>query len=143
MALKNDGKLAQKEFEDYWIGKGKAGYFHRITDASEVAGMNRRRGPVNVKKQPADYVLAHAGFSGYAEVKSTTSPRGFAFSIIEPHQLGHAERCIKAGGQYDFFVRRIGGDDAWYRVPASVVLTHPAQSMTWADLEPYRAPLHG
>lgn len=135
MSVKNDGRLAQDEFEAYWETWGKAAYLHRITDAAEVFGMNKRM--ANVKKQPADYVLVHGSFCGYAEVKSTDNVRGFRLSMISAYQLGTMQRVVEAGGGYHVFVRRLGVKAAWYRIPAAAIIHELGRSFSWEWLDQY------
>jgi hypothetical protein len=137
MSLKNDGRLAQREFEAYWEQQGKAAYLFRLTDAAEVAGMNAGRFST-VKKQPADYLLLDRGRLGFAEVKSTENPKGFRLSMLTEYQLGTMQRVTAAGGGYDVFVRRLGPAAAWYRVPAVAVLAAETRSLSWEQLEAMR-----
>ena len=135
--MTNTGKHAEAEFERYWAGHGKAAFLHRMTDASEVRGLNKGR-PTAMRKQPADYILTAHGLTGFAEVKSTGGDR-FDFSLIKPFQFGCATRTIQAGGRYDIFVRRLHPTNpGWFKVPFETIAGWPRKSMTWADLEIYR-----
>lgn len=138
----NTGKPSEDRFESHWTKQGKKVFLHRVSDKSDLVGMNRKRHPevfgLMTRKLPSDYVLTVGGITGYAELKSTSDPKGFKKKNVKPHQLGFAQRQIVAGGKYWFFVHHIP-TDRWYWIEADKILAAFDQSgtMLWEDLEPY------
>src|SRR5262245_53215631 len=116
---RNTGQPSQTIFEAMMTARfGTKVFVHRITDAAEVHGMNKRA--VIVKEQPSDYIVTANGDMHYAEVKSTTDDR-FKKSLIRKGQLIAARKQVAARGGYFFYVHALS-ISRWFKLPASLIL---------------------
>jgi penicillin-binding protein-related factor A (putative recombinase) len=127
--------MSETLFEGLFAPYGKRAYLHKITDTKEVTGLNGR--PTKTKKEPSDYIVTFDGIMFYAEVKGSQNETSFPFGNIQPGQLGASRRQLAAGGHYFFYILR-NKTGHWHKVPADVIHNCPKQSMTWAELAPYR-----
>lgn len=100
--MANDGKAAEKAFEDYWR---KRGHLERFPDQRDLMGLNQGRRVADFPK-PSDYIVSsRADPLHYAEVKSTTSKTRFSFSKIRPKQSEAALKSAKRGDRgYIFYI---------------------------------------
>lgn len=129
--MKNTGKQSEGNFEDLIRKLGKKAYLLRLLDRSDV------KGSPDMPKQPCDYVLVNNGNTAFVEIKSTVSTTGFRKSNIKKTQSAAAERILKAGGSYLFFIYSIA-KKLWYCVPLSFILSHQKSEISWRDLDVYR-----
>ena len=129
---RNTGKPSEEIFETQIRKNGKSCFLHRLTDSSDIRGLN---GKGHAPKQPADYVLTLNGAMAYAEVKSTTHPTRFSLSLIKASQWQAAVRQHAAGGAYLFFIHSLF-TKAWYVIPISFLLENPSKkSWSWTELQ--------
>ena len=127
--------MSEVRFEGLFTRYGKRAWLHKFEDTKELTGRNKR--PTLSKVQPADYLVCHNGNMFLAEVKESRNPTSFPFGNIRDGQLAAARQVLAAGCSYFFCIlqTRTG---SWYRVPATVILGWPTQSMKWSELEPFR-----
>lgn len=131
---KNDGKEAEKAFEDYWNAKPLT-VLYRFNDQRDLRGLNGGR-PVGDFPKPADYLLTHQGHTIYAEVKSTRSKTSFPFGDIRPSQKSMALRQAAVGGPYFFYIFSYGLGE-WFFMDAKTfasVLDAGKASIKFEDL---------
>jgi hypothetical protein len=132
---KNTGKPTEKEFEDRFARLGKAAFLYRFVDAAEVRG---RTGKIGFTRDaPADYLITQEGVTSYAEVKSTSDPTAFRFSLLRQTQSATAAMVRIAGGLYDIYAHHIP-TGTWYKFPYSLVQAVKdagSGSIPWKKLE--------
>lgn len=134
---RNTGKPSEQEFETHWRRLGKRAFCFRLADAAEITGLAGK--VVAARAQPSDYIVTHEGLTNYAEVKSTTDPLKFPFSLLKPKQTAFATFVTAAKGEYPVYVHSLHLG-RWYRVPYQLILdTRDAgkASLPWTALEPY------
>jgi penicillin-binding protein-related factor A (putative recombinase) len=136
--VKNTGIPSEKIFDDYWASFGRRAALVKFEDAAALYGKNKR--PVANAAKPSDRLVTFEGETFYAEVKSTIDPRRFGFNKIRKTQRGYAKQITAAGGRYDFYIHSLHLDQ-WFRVPAQVILTTEAKSLSWEELKPYETSL--
>lgn len=124
----------EAEFERRWNALGKQAWFHRIEDAADAFGLNKRL--VRTTRKPADYFAVYRGWTGFVECKSTDNGTGFRLSNISRHQLASATRIHAAGGDYRFLICCEPTREV-YLIPASFILPRKG-TLTWTLLEPWR-----
>lgn len=113
--MRNDGRKAEKFFEDYWDAKPGADC-ERVTDSKALRGLNGGRAVGDFPK-PSDYLVCDNGLLHYAEVKSTDKTTRFPFSDIRPAQKAKALTMAAIGGPYFFYIYSFG-TSKWYILPA-------------------------
>ncbi len=114
------GYTAQDEFAHRWEAMGKQAWLHRLKDASDLYGRNKRL--VQVDAQPADFVAAFASWFGLVECKSTKDTRGFPTALIKQAQRVAAIRCMYADAPYVFAIQN-NATKEWFLPPAKFVIT--------------------
>lgn len=132
---KNTGKPSERDFLQFFKKLGKRAFVHRLVDSADLRGLNNS--PVRAPEQPADWVVTENGETYYAEVKSTTNKTSFPFSLITTNEEKSAKMQLAAGGKYMFFIHSLEKQQ-WFKVPASIVLSHNKRSFKWDELIPYR-----
>lgn len=100
--MKNNGKEAEKAFENHWEA---IGHVERLRDKKDLMGLNKGLRIADFAK-PSDFTVS-SPFHGlhYAEVKSTVDPKRFSFKDIRPAQSAAAIREAKRGAKaYKFYI---------------------------------------
>ena len=111
-------QTAEDEFEQHWKQFGKSAWVHRFADAAELKG---RTGAVGkVRPQPSDYLVVFNGSTIFCEVKSTTNPTSFPFSLLRTTQSAAARMVRAAGGEYNVYVKALA-TNTWYVVPYRLI----------------------
>lgn len=113
---------------------GKRGYFHRLTDASDIKGLTGKTS--NAAHQPSDYIIVVLGITYFAEVKSSHDATAFRFSMCQPSQLAHALRIDRAGGQHVIWCKHVPSG-LWYCIPYRQIELAKAdghKSIPWKEL---------
>ena len=128
------GADAEDRFAERWEAMGKQAWLHRLKDASDLYGRNRRL--VQVDAQPADFIAAFNAWFGLVEVKSTKDTRGFPTSMIRQSQRVAAVRCMYARAPYVFAVE-CHTTGTWFLAPAKFVITQKG-TILWDELKPYQ-----
>lgn len=128
---KNTGKPSENEFEKIWKQLGKRAWLWRIPDAAEVKGRTGNTGWD--RSAPSDYIVAHNGVH-FAEVKSTSDPTAFRFSLLRIKPSAMASMILAAGGDYHVYIHRIPTNQ-WFHIPYQMVRDCPNRSLTWKELE--------
>jgi penicillin-binding protein-related factor A (putative recombinase) len=133
--MKAAWEVAEDDFDAHWKRMGKRAHLFEFKDARALRGMNKR--PTAVGKQPSDRLITFDGCTFFAEVKHTTDKTAFHFGNIQPGQKAFATLCTAAGGDYRIYIRS-EIQQQWYCVPFRAIQSHPKQSMSWAELAPYK-----
>lgn len=133
--MRNTGKPSEDQFKDIIESLRKKGYAHRLSDASDAFGRNKKL--VNVARQPGDFFVVENGETYLADVKSTSHETSFPFSLIKREQLAAARMIVAAGGRYFFMVHHLPTNE-WFKLPAAAVVNSPKKSLKWSELGPYR-----
>lgn len=102
MLNKNDGTEAEAAFVRHWDA---VGHIERFRDKKDLMGLNKGKRLADFKK-PSDYLVSAPGVPlHFAEVKSTTDGKSFAFSKIQDGQSAAALKEVKRGaGSYIFYI---------------------------------------
>lgn len=133
--MKNSGKSSEKTFEASFGAMGKRAFLHRVEDASDLHGRNKKL--VLTTKKPSDYVVTENGEMYYAEVKSSESKTSFPFSAISTNQWASARRQVAAGGKFFFFVHNVITNQ-WFKLPATHLLSiTDRKSVRWDTLNQF------
>lgn len=135
--MRNDGKKAERFFEEYWEARPSAD-IERFYDAQALRGLNGGR-PVGDFPKPSDYLVCDEGLLQYAEVKSTEKMNRFPFSCIRPAQRAKALTMAKCGGPYFFYIYSFGLGK-WFIMSARVFADAVAadrKSITFEELRPW------
>lgn len=135
--MRNTGKPSETNFLKIWRRVGKSAHVFKFTDASEATGQNGR--VTAIKAQPSDWLITYKGHTWYAETKSTTDVKKFAFSLLRKTQSAFAKMILAAGGEYIVYVHRLATDQ-WYAVPYDHIdcLREAGKgSMSWDELSPF------
>ena len=100
--MRNDGKDAEKAFEEHWRRRG---HVQRLRDKKDLVGLNGGAKLADFAK-PSDFLVSSAVDPlHYAEVKSTVDAKCFAFGKIQPGQSAAALCEAKRGhGAYGFYI---------------------------------------
>lgn len=100
--MKNDGKDAERAFENYWANRG---HVQRFRDKRDLMGINGGRMVADFPK-PSDFIVSAFDVPlHYAEVKSTTHKTLFEFKCIQNGQSAAALREYDHGScQYNFYI---------------------------------------
>lgn len=131
--MRNTGKPSQEAFEKVFEALGKRAFLHRFRDKADLFGLNKRH--VKAFSQPADYLVTNDGMY-FAEIKSTSDPTAFRFTLISDDQWKTAKKTIAAKGDYIFFVHRLPTNE-WFRIPATEIASIKAkgkESISWSLL---------
>lgn len=127
---KNSGKGSEAIFVKSVEESG--GYVHRLRDASDLSGLNKRR--VAAFPVPADFlVVRREGYYELAEVKSTLHATGFPFNNLRPAQRVAAKVASIMGAPYNFYIHQLERDE-WYLMPAKQFVAHKEKSIKFAEL---------
>ena len=128
---KNSGKSSERIFVETVEGSG--GYVHRLRDASDLTGLNKRR--VAAFPVPADFlVVRREGYYELAEVKSTVHATGFPFGNLRPAQRAAAKVATIMGAPYNFYIHQVERDE-WYLMPAKQFIECQAKSIKFSELQ--------
>lgn len=133
--MKNTGRPSEDIFDASWQRLGKQAHVFVFTDAAKASGLNNRR--TTIGAQPSDRLLTYQGKTIYAEIKSTTDPEAFRFSLLRKTQGSYAAAILAAGGTYDLFIHALTTNQ-WYRVPYQVIKSHTQKHLKWDELEKYK-----
>lgn len=98
----NDGKDAERAFENHWR---RVGHCQRLRDKRDLVGLNKNTRLADWAK-PSDFIVSAPGIPlVYAEVKSTKDGKSFAFSKIQAGQSAAAlAEHSRGSGAYLFFI---------------------------------------
>ena len=121
--MKNTGRDSEEIFDAHFALLGKRAYVFVFTDSAEVNGMNKGRGRIGVKAQPADRLVVLDGQMFLAEVKSSVSKDDrFDFKLLRTGQTSAAKQTLAAGGEYWVYYHHLATDE-WFRFSYSFVET--------------------
>lgn len=130
--LKNTGKAAQEEFDERFVRLGKNAFVYEFEDQAALTGLNDKA--VRSRAKPADRVVIVNGRTFFAEIKSTHSKTGFAFSMLRPTQVGFAKMVTAAGGDYRVYVKNMTTGE-WFQIPWLTIASTRQKSLSWARLK--------
>lgn len=132
--MKNDGSKSQDEFEKLLnlVHGEKNVWVYKLPDTKSIRGALKHG---FVSKSPCDFFVMERGTSYLAEVKSTTSPRGYSFSF-EKMQWIAMTRAAALGSPYFVFIHAVIRNK-WYKVPCEVFVNSLKKSFTWDELSKY------
>jgi penicillin-binding protein-related factor A (putative recombinase) len=136
--VKNDGKEAERAFESYWERRG---HLERLRDKKDLMGLNKGTRLADFKK-PADYLVSSkVDPLHYAEVKSTTDGKSFAFSKIQEGQSAAALKSAQRGdGNYYFYIFSYALSQ-WFVMSCHqyrTILDEGRRSVKFEELEPWQ-----
>ena len=132
----NIPKLCEKAVFDYY-NSGKYTICTRFIDSADLNRESYKRGAKFTAtgiSQPSDLVITIRGRTFYAEVKSTSNPRGITQSLIK-QQAGSRKRILMAGGDYTYFIYRVP-TKTWYMIDGDI-LDENEGTFTWDRAEHY------
>lgn len=132
---KNTGKPSERIFEAVWTALGKRAFFYRIADAAEIQGRTGLMG--TVRPTPSDYIVTFDGTTSYSEVKSTSNPTSFPFSLLKKGQNAAAKQVLSAGGEYYVYAHSLILNQ-WFKIPYELIEKSTKSSIKWTDLEEYK-----
>jgi penicillin-binding protein-related factor A (putative recombinase) len=139
--VKNTGKKSEHLFDEAFARLGKRAFVFAFTDASEARGVNKKH--VTIKAQPSDRVVTLDGETFYAEIKSTTHPTRFDFSLLRTSQGSFARMIEAAGGTYKVFIHSLTSNE-WFVVPYKMIRATKlagTSSFQFSELESHRCTL--
>lgn len=116
--MRNTGKPSEQIFDESWQRLGKKAYVFEFVDTAKASGMNGRFS--NTGAQPSDRLLTFEGHTSFAEIKSSTDPDAFKFSLLRKGQGFAAAAAMAAGGAYDVYFHSLP-TDRWFKIPYSVI----------------------
>lgn len=125
---------AEDEFDAYIASLGKRAWVHKLTDAAEVRGRTGRIG--KMRDQPCDRIVVIDGQTYFAEIKSTSDPTAFRFSLLRKKQMAHAKLIQAAGGTYLVFLKR-NETGEWFRIPYDAIRKCNRKSLRWDELKEF------
>ena len=129
-------KLCEKIVFDYY-NRNKTTVCTRFIDSADLNRESYKRGAKFTAtgiSQPSDLIITERGRTFYAEVKSTSNPKGITQSLIK-RQAGSRKRILAACGDYVYFIYRVPTKD-WYMIDGGV-LDEAKGTTTWQEVEHY------
>lgn len=135
--MKNNGKEAETAFVKIWEDD-RQGHVERLRDKKDLIGLNKGLKVADFAK-PSDFMVSSASVPlHYAEVKSTTNPKLFSFSKIQPAQNAAALKEHKRGhGSYIFYIYSYEMRQ-WYKMSCyqyAALLDEGRRSVMFTELE--------
>lgn len=134
--MKNDGTKSEATFEQMF--KGKDSWVFKLTDTKSASRGGKIK--VQVKKQPADYIVCNKGSMFFAEVKSCSNLTSFPFSNIKEGQWNAILRTCAAGTQYFVYIHNLN-TDLWYIIPNFILKFLKEEgraSVKWEELNEFK-----